>query len=142
LRISTIVNGCPVQRSSGSSSPQQQLACAASKSTHCAKAQPAEGKGSCCLTCPLPPVGSLVGSLYGTTTFDDTFSHEAKTEDLLALESKQAKRVHRHQHGCAGIGENGRPEAGNADNRGDEEHRLEAESDGDILMDVAHSALR
>ncbi len=66
--------------------------------------------------------------------------HEAKTEGLRALEPQQSQRVHRHQHGCAGIGENGRPEAGNADNRGDEEHRIKAESDGDILMDVAHSA--
>ena len=41
--------------------------------------------------------------------------------------------LRRHQHGGAGVGQDRRPEPGDADDGGDQEHRLQAERDGDVL---------
>jgi uncharacterized membrane protein len=53
---------------------------------------------------------------------------------------QQPQRVDRHQHGGAGIGQDRRPQPGDAGDGGHQEHRLQTERDGDVLADIAHRA--
>src|SRR5680860_525855 len=57
---------------------------------------------------------------------------------LTGLEAQQPQGVGGHDDRGAGVGEDGRPEAGDAKQGGDQEDGFEAEGEGDVLADVAH----
>ena len=55
--------------------------------------------------------------------------------------SKQPQRIDGHQRSRAGVGEDRRPEPGDADDGYVPKSALEVERDGEVLPDVGHCAL-